>query len=74
MKEYMTLRVYMKGGHVLTLPRVTEFEFHHTRIGRTMKLTQREGDGGELLAMPSLDLSEVVAITYEKHAAPPGDA
>lgn len=74
MQEYMTLRVYMAGGHVLILPRVTAFEFKKDRIGATMSLTQTEGDGGEILALPSLDLADVMAITYEKHPAPPGDA
>lgn len=60
-----TLRIYMKSGNVICLPRVVEAEWNDGPT-KQMSVTQGGPPGGERIFMRSLDLGQVEAITWEE--------
>ncbi len=62
------MRIYLKSGNVLTLPRVTEWSFTKLQLRRELEVKQDRQPGFELLAVPTVDLDQIEAITWEAPA------
>ncbi len=63
--KFHTLRIYMKSGNVVTLPRVLSWEYIDNSFKRSLVLEQFAERGFERLLTRTLDVMQIEAITVE---------